>query len=584
MNNRSAYPGIAGLLPAALYIFRTALLGLTLLVLAQAAALEGPKAATIGKPMFILNLASYNQLRENFFYLARLAGQDESAALFDQLIEAQTSGREGIDRKKPAGAYGWIGPRGDDSSVVLLVPVTDPNDVLDLLENFDIRAKRGGDGVYRANVEKVPDPVYFRFANGYAYVTTRDKRVLDEDKLLAPETVLSASQGCAGDGVVGQKSGKLLDDPARGYPGDQFCRDFGDSVFSLIVNVDAIPPEFKDLFLAEFDLGLAEAKKRDVPRIETELQRKIRLATIDEMATAIKTMIYQGGETSLRLDLDRKAGDIALTVNVEGKAGSPMAAAFRDLGQTTSVTAGLLRGDAAMSGMLNFRLPERLREIFGTILDEGERQALANAGDQNERAAASMAFEAIMPTFKAAELDWSFSLLGPDSDGLYTLVGGFKVQDGARLERLFRERASKDPTAKVRLDIEKAGAIGIHRAVLKLDDDSRRVFGDNPLYYLAFRDDVILIAAGARGLGAIREALTAAPATGKVLDLQFAVSRLAPLAKDRVAQEIARSVFGDDRDADRLRLTLEGGNALTLRLSMTAKLIQYTSRLGQAVR
>jgi hypothetical protein len=68
------------------------------------------------------------------------------------------------------------------------------------------------------------------------------------------------------------------------------------------------------------------------------------------------------------------------------------------------------------------------------------------------------------------------------------------------------------------------------------------------------------------------------------MQLQVAASRLAPLTQERVAQEIARNVFGDDLDGDRLRLTLDGGKALTLRLSMTTKLIEYTSRIGQAVK
>jgi hypothetical protein len=200
-----------------------------------------------------------------------------------------------------------------------------------------------------------------------------------------------------------------------------------------------------------------------------------------------------------------------------------------------------------------------------------------------ERAALTAAFDAFMPTLKAAGLDWAFNLQGPGSDGLYTFMGGIKVRDGARLERVFRETPPKDPTAEVRFDVEKVGPVGIHRVTLKLDDDARRAFGDNPVY-LAFRGDAVLFTAGAWGLGLLKDALEAAPATGKVMQLQVAASRLAPLAKQRVAQEIARKVFGDDMDGDRLRLTLEGGKALTLRLSMTTKLIEYTSRIGQAMK
>jgi hypothetical protein len=594
MNNRSECRGIAGLLPAAIIAFRLALLALMLFLPAVASAdnQEGGKPAPVvvapdvlapvlGKPALILSLASYDQLRSDFLYLARLAGQDDAAEQLDRLIEAQTGDRglAAIDRNKRMGAYGWIGPNGDDSSVVLLVPLADKNAFLNLLENFNITATRDGDGVYSAAVERVPDPVYFRFANGYAYVTARDRSVLDEDRLLSPRAVL-AEQGCAGATDADQKSGNLADYPGKGNQADQFCPHVE---LSLIVNIDRIPTEFKDLALGELDLQLDDARERNAPRFETEWQRKIRLATIDEIASAIKTLLYEGGETSLRVDLDRKAGDAALTVSVEGKAGSAMAAAIQELGQIRSTTAGLLSKDAAVNGEMSFSLPEKLRERFVAMIDDGRRQALAKARDRTERTALTTTFDAFMPTLKAAELDWTFSLQDSGNDGLYTFIGGLKVRDGARLERVFRETPPKDPTIEVRLDVKKVGPVGIHRVTLKMDDDVRRVFGDSPVY-LAFRNDAVLFTVGARGLALIEEALAVAPATGKVMQLQVAASRLAPLAKQRVAQEIARRVFGDDVDGDRLRLTLEGGKALTLRLSMTTKLIEYTSRIGQAMK
>ncbi len=93
---------------------------------------------------------------------------------------------------------------------------------------------------------------------------------------------------------------------------------------------------------------------------------------------------------------------------------------------------------------------------------------------------------------------------------------------------------------------------------------------------------MLFIGAGEKGLSALKEALTAAPATGKVMELQMAWSRLAPLADNETAADIARKVFGDDKEGDRLRLTLEGGKALTLRLSLKAKLIDYVNQIEKA--
>jgi hypothetical protein len=45
-------------------------------------------------------------------------------------------------------------------------------------------------------------------------------------------------------------------------------------------------------------------------------------------------------------------------------------------------------------------------------------------------------------------------------------------------------------------------------------------------------------------------------------------------------RKLRAGVFIDDRNADRLRMTLEGGNALKLRLAMKTKVIEYFGRLG----
>ncbi|HEY7314996.1 MAG TPA: hypothetical protein VH643_36965 [Gemmataceae bacterium] len=529
-------------------LFRTALLGLMLVLPAAARAAE-EQAAKPGKPALLLRLAPLDQLKGDFRYLAELVGQGEKAGQFAKMIDSKIgkNGLEGVDPKKPLGLYAWIGAHGIDSQVVLLLPISDQKAFLGLLENLDIKGEKGEDGVYTANVEKVPAPVYYRFANDYIYVTVRDKEVLDKDRLLAPAAVLPAGQ-------IG--------------------------AMSLTLNIDRIPNELKELALGNLDNHLADAKDKEVPN-ETEAQKKFRTAMIDEIGSAVKSLFQNGGETSLRVDLDRKSGDVALTVSVEGKAGSTMAAVFQELGQTKSITAGLLRKDAAMNGELNVILPGKLRELLGPMLKELEKQALTKVENKDQREVLASLIDAVMPTLKAAELDAAFNLQGPGDDGLYTIVSGVKVKNGANLEKTFRAQAVKDPKA-VKLDVAKAGDIGIHRVTLeKIDEGARKAFGDNPLY-LAFREDVLLLSAGDKALDALKEALTVAPTTGKVMALQAAVARLAPLDDDKQAPQIARKVFGDDKDSDRVRLTLEGGKALKLRLSLKAKLIEYVHQISQA--
>ncbi|MHB1425058.1 MAG: hypothetical protein ACYC3I_17950 [Gemmataceae bacterium] len=509
------------------------------------------KAAKNDKPAVLLRFASFDRLRGDFRYLADVVGQAESAKQLDELIKSKLGdkGLEGIDTKKPIGVYGWVGASGFDSQIVLLVPIADKKAFLDLLEKtLEFKTDKDKDGVYTMMVDYSPFPIHFRFANDYVYVTVRDKEVLDKDKLLAPSTVLP-------EGQVGAAS--------------------------LTLNVDEIPNDLKEKAFGAIENQLADFKEKEMES-HTEAQKKFRAAVIDELGARLKSLLNHGSATTLRLDLDRKSGDLTLTASVAGKPGSPLADTIRDLGQVQSWTASLLRPNSALKGELNVSLPEKLRTLLGPALQDAEKQILAKTKDDNEREVVSSLVKAVMPTLKAAELDMALDLRGPSDKGVYTIVGGVKIKDGANLEKSFRKNASHFPKV-IQLDAEKAHQVNIHRINpdKDLNPGARKTIGDNPMY-VAFREDVLLFSAGDKGLSALKEALTVAPTTGKVMDLQMVLARLIVLSDDPASADIAHKVFADDKDGSRFRLSLEGGKALTLRLSVKAKVIDYLNRVEKA--
>jgi hypothetical protein len=503
------------------------------------------------KPAVFLRFAALDHLRSDFRYLGEVVGEGEKAKQFDELIKSKLGekGLEGIDAKKPFGVYGWIGEVGIDSKVVILVPIANQKAFLDLLsDTLDAKPKKGDDDVYTMEVERLPFAVYFRFINGYAYVTARDKEVLDKDKLLAPEVVL---------------------------PGGQV------GTASITVNVDEIPNDLKEKALGAIENHFAALKDKEMPS-HSEAQKKFRDAAVDELSAQVKSQFKHGGATTLRLDLDRKDGDLSLTVSVSGKSGSPLAQTIRDLGKLQSCTAALLHPNSTIKAELNVSLPKKLRELLGPALQDAEKQALSHAKDDNQREILNTLVDGIMPTLKAAEVDTALDIRGPSDKGTYTLLGGIKVQDGVKLERSFLKAAARFPK-QVNLDVEKADQINIHRInpEKKLKSNARQQLGENPVY-IAFRENVLFLGAGENGLSALKEALAIAPRTGKVMELQIAVGRAAPLFNDKTQETIAREVFGDAKGGDRIRISVEGGDALTLRLFLKAKLIDYVNRVEKA--
>jgi len=528
------------------------LLGLTVILPASIRAADEKASKSNDKPGVFLRFSALDHLRADFRYLGEVVGEGEKAKQLDELITSKLGekGLESLDVKKPIGAYGWIGPFGIDSKAVILIPIAKEKAFVDLLsDTLDAKPEKGKDDVYTLNVDNLPFPIFFRFVNGYAYVTLRDKEVLDKDKLLTPEVVL---------------------------PGAQI------GTASFTVNIDEIPDDLKEKSLAVIENQLAGLKDKEMPT-HSEAQKKFRDAAVDELSAQVKSLFKNGGTTTLRLDLDRKDGDVSLTMSMAAKSGSPLASKIRDLGQIKSWTAALLHPDSALRLELNAVLPEKLRQLLAPALQDAEKQVLAKAKNEDEREVIKPLVEGVMPTLKAAEVDTAIDLRGPGDNSLYTGVVGIKIKDGTKMERGFLKTAAKFPK-RIDLDAEKADRVNIHRIKLgkeDLDRDTRRLFGDNPIY-VAFRDDVLLVSFGEKGLDALKEALTATPRTGKVTELQLMLPRLVPLFNDPKQGDIARQVFGNDTNSGRVRLSVEGGDSLTLRLALKAKLIDYLNRVDKA--
>ncbi|HWG45393.1 MAG TPA: hypothetical protein VN688_21700 [Gemmataceae bacterium] len=534
-------------------ICRAALLGLMLAMPALARAAEEP-AAKSDKPSLILRFAALDQLRADLGYLAELVGQKETAKQIDGIFKSKIGekGLEGIDTKQPIGAYGWVKSSFEDSPVVVLVPVADEKAFLGFLESLDVKTDKGADGLYTANHEKIPVPIYFRFANKYAYITALHKDILDKDKLLAPAKVLPAGQ-------------------------------IGD--LSITVNIDQIPDNIKELGLGGLDNQLAKTKEK-LPQQGTESEQKFRAAMVDDFGAAVKSLLTNGGETTLRMDVDRKTTDVTLSLSVAGKPGTPLAMTIKNLGQTKSTTASLIGSNSAMRGALTFNLPPAMRAQLGPMIEEGEKKAIDKETDKSKRKALTALLKALRPTFKSGELDVAADLRGPNEKGLYSAVAGIKVKDGTTIDKTFRDIVAGLPAEErkaVQFDVEKVGAVGIHRVTPdKNDKNTKETFGDNPVYF-AVREDALLVGMGDKGLSALKEAVAAEPKASKVMEFEMALSQFAPLmVKDnKSAPAVAKKVFADGKDNDKVRISIEGGKVLKLRLSIKGQAVTFFNELQQ---
>src|SRR5262245_59511267 len=106
---------------------------------ALAAVLSPGRAAAqkMNEPTVEIRLRSVNDLLERGEYVAGLVGQEEGVKPVRDLVKQLSTadkGIEGIDPKRPFGAFAVLTPDVQDSPVVVMVPVADKDRLLAALK------------------------------------------------------------------------------------------------------------------------------------------------------------------------------------------------------------------------------------------------------------------------------------------------------------------------------------------------------------------------------------------------------------------------------------------------------------------
>lgn len=510
-------------------------------------------------PTVVVRIKSLDGLVADVKFLARYVNLEEESKQIDGFLPVFLGGKDmpTLDTTRPLGFYGSISANVVDSTGVLLVPVANEQNFVGLLDRLSFNAKKGADGIYEGTADSfpVPYPIYFKFANQYAYFTMRTKTALMGDKLPDPAKVLALAP-------VG--------------------------TLSAVFHLDQIPDGLKQIALSAIDMRLAEEQKKNGP---VELKSLAALRT-DLLKRASQQATGESGQLAITFDVDQKNNELVAEIGLTSKPSSKLAAQITELGQAKSRFAGLAAGKAAFDLLLHFAADEQLRKSLEPVVDDFIKKAVADAKDDGARTFTTRLFQILEPTLKAGDLDVRLVLTGPSAAHEYTAVGGIKLKDAKDLDKFFQDVVPFLPEKdrkKIQLEAATAGDGKIHQINTQgdLDPAVRQTLGNHPLY-LAIRPDVILMSAGPDGLKALRDALATRPAAAPVLRLDLAVNRLAPaLAQaakargDKDGQAFFEKIAKDPiakEGQDSIRLSIEGGKSLKLRYTAKAEALKYIPR------
>jgi hypothetical protein len=518
-------------------------------------------------PALLVRVQSINDLIKTVDYFRTLLPEDvgekvkQGVGFVKDMID-EKKGIEGIDVNNPIGLYVTFGEEfTPNPPVVVLVPIADEDAILTFLkEKGKQEIEKEKDGSYRTQPKESPFPVYFRFANKYAYVTIIDPGNIDPKTLPKPADVLG------------------------GRP---------EHLVSATLRIDRLPEGAKKLAIAQVENQLAAGKDQPIPH-ETPAIKSFKEKAIDELAANLKSLLEGGQEAALRLNVDPKREEVALELELTGIKDSKLAKDIASIREHKSVVGGAISSpDAAMSFNLSVGLSSTLKELLPPVVDDLVEQAKKQANVPGEfQTKAEPLIKALLPTVKAGEIDLGATLLGPNKDDKYTLLVGLKVIDGKKIETAVKDTVKKEAPPEiagmVQWDAEKlAGGAMLHvvKVADQLDADAQKVFGKSDLY-LTFRDDLLVLAVGPDAKAAIGKAAASKPADVGVLQVQASLSRIIPIMGENAqelaaARKAAEKVFGKSAGkADQIKFAIEGGDSLKIKLSAQGKAIQFLTEMG----
>jgi len=497
-------------------------------------------------PGVVFRMQPINRLVENAFFLAEAVGMKEQAKMIEGSLKGLTGpkGIEGIDPEKPIGLYGNIGPNLIDSEVVGLIPIADEKTFVEMLGKLNLQAKKGENGNYVMNIPNSPFPMFFKFKDGYMCATIRDEKGIDDKKLLSPKELLSV-----------EKTG----------------------VMSISLNLSGLPEDLIKNIVPQIELQIAEAKQKKIPG-ETPAVQKLRNDVSEMLLQFIVQVFTQGDDLTMKVDMDRKAGDIGLGVSFKGKNGSELAKTIAGMGAGKSMGAGMISKDSVLHMNMNSVIPATARKDFIKVFQEGINKSIEDEKDAGKKGIMEKMAKALAPTLELGTMD-AVMEVRKTSNGKFAFLTAMKIAEGKKIEEVIKLLYKDLPDSekkKLSLDFAKAGDTNVHKVDILVQPADVKNFGSEP-GYLAISNDVILFAGGEKSLPLVNEALSSSAKPSPIFEFEIAFNKAAGLLTKEFADavEVAEKIFKENPNSDKLKLTLEGGKELSLKMSMKSTVLTF---------
>ncbi len=259
-------------------------------VLAVAAGVLMGQPRTAPAQAVVVSVKSFGELLNDLDYLVGAIAPADQAQPVQQMLGQfkDPNALKGLNRERPIVAMGWLPEKeGAQPNAIVAVPTSDVNALLETLKTFGatVDENAGAPGfTHKVTPPGNPTPMYLTSNAEYAFFSLLPAGA---DKLKAIKPAM----------WVPEKAGDI----------------------GISIRFDRIPQQYKDLLLAQMDQNLA-AQRQQKPD-EKDADYKSRMTGMDLAENGVKSLVNEGRDLTLQLNIDPKVQEVALELTRRRAAG-----------------------------------------------------------------------------------------------------------------------------------------------------------------------------------------------------------------------------------------------------------------------
>lgn len=513
----------------------------------------------------LITVSSFEEIAKDVNFVAQLIDKPEVSQQFAMMsfMVAQS-----LDKSKPVGIA--VFAEGEDLGVLAMVPVTNTDQILQLLKTLEIPIQEGDDGVMEVTVQG--QTVFAKAQNGWILVAQK------------PEQLATAPAD----------PGKLISSLADTY-------DIGARIY-----VQNIPADLRAKAINGLKEGIESglAREENESDAQYELRKSITLKQIDGFEQALQEM----DELTIGWSLDSAEVKTYFDFIFTAVPGSKLAQQTAAYAEAKTDFAGFYQPDAAAmlsfsSSMAKEEIDQAMEVLSGLRTQlmnqiENEADLPDEKAEEVVKSAVGDIYDAFVDTIKHGKVDGgAVLLLAPDA---MTLVAGGlctapeKVTAGLKKLEALAEDEPDFPG--IQWDADNHGGLSFHTMQIPIpsdDEDAKKakvLFGDELEVAIGTGNQNLFLAIGRDAVTHCKKIIdTSKENPGKAIaPMELSISlgqimtTIAAIEADPVVVKIAEELKSKATDQDHVRITATViGNGIQYRILAEEGILQA---IGTAVK